>query len=158
MLTDSSQTGSGPTNPNRNLDADAFTLRRRPPSEKLIDLGFRQLTLVLASAVAIVLLGIFLTVFQGAREAISSFGLSFLTTSSWDPVNEQYGAFIAIYGTLVTSILSLAIAIPLGVGTAIFALATGPVLAVTLPPAVARLGTQLRHPIDIDIDIASAGL
>ena len=120
MLTDSSPAGSGPVNPNRNLAADAFTLRRRPPSEKLIDLGFRQLTLVLASFVAIMLLGIFLTVFQGAREAISSFGLSFLTTSSWDPVNEEYGAFIAIYGTLVTSILSLAIAIPLGVGTAIF--------------------------------------
>ena len=120
MLTDSSQAGSGPTNPNRNLDADAFTLRRRPPSEKLLDLGFRQLTLVLASVVAIVLLGIFITVFQGAREAMASFGLSFLTISSWDPVNEQYGAFTAIYGTLVTSILSLSIAIPLGVGTAIF--------------------------------------
>jgi phosphate transport system permease protein len=120
MLKDSSQAGSGPVNPSRNLAADAFTLRRRPPSEKLLDLGFRQLTLVLASAVAIVLLGIFLTVFQGAREAISTFGLSFLTTCSWDPVNEDYGAFIAIYGTLVTSILSLAIAIPLGVGTAIF--------------------------------------
>ena len=120
MLTDSSQAGSGPVNPNRNLAADAFTLRRRPPSEKLIDLGFRQLTVLLASAVAIVLLGIFLTVFQGAREAMASFGLSFLTISSWDPVNEQYGAFTAIYGTLVTSILSLAIAIPLGLGTAIF--------------------------------------
>ena len=120
MLTDSSQAGSSPTNPNRNLDADAFTLRRRPPSEKLLDLGFRQLTLALASVVAIVLLGIFITVFQGALEAMASFGLSFLTISSWDPVNEQYGAFTAIYGTLVTSILSLAIAIPLGVGTAIF--------------------------------------
>ena len=120
MLKDSSQAGSGPVNPSLNLAADAFTLRRRPPSEKLLDLGFRQLTLVLASVVAIVLLGIFLTVFQGAREAISAFGLSFLTTYSWDPVNDDYGAFIAIYGTLVTAILSLAIAIPLGVGTAIF--------------------------------------
>ena len=120
MLKDSSQAGSGPVNPSLNLAADAFTLRRRPPSEKLLYLGFRQLTLVLASVVAIVLLGIFLTVFQGAREAISAFGLSFLTTSSWDPVNDDYWAFIAIYGTLVTAILSLAIAIPLGVGTAIF--------------------------------------
>jgi phosphate transport system permease protein len=70
--------------------------------------------------VAIVLVGIFLTVFVGSREAISSFGLAFLTTSSWDPVNETYGAFVAIYGTLVTSLLSLLIAVPLGVGTAIF--------------------------------------
>ncbi|MEY4759774.1 MAG: phosphate transporter subunit [Cyanobacteriota bacterium] len=108
------------TDPNPALNADAFTLRRRPPAEKLVDLGFRQLTLLLASTVAIVLLGIFLTVFQGAREAIAAFGLSFLTTSNWDPVTEQYGAFVAIYGTLVSSLLALLIAVPLGVGTAIF--------------------------------------
>jgi len=100
--------------------ADAFTLRRRPAGEKLLDIGFRQLTLVLASLVAVVLLAIFLTVFEGSREAIARFGLGFLTTSGWDPVNENYGAFNAIYGTLVTSLLSLLIAVPLGVGTAIF--------------------------------------
>ena len=104
----------------RDTRADAFTLRRRPASEKLLDIGFRQLTLMLASMVAILLVGIFLTVFAGSREAISSFGLAFLTTSSWDPVNETYGAFVAIYGTLVTSLLSLLIAVPLGLGTAIF--------------------------------------
>ncbi len=104
----------------RDIRADAFTLRRRPASEKLVDIGFRQLTLVLASMVAIVLLGIFLTVFSGSREAIAAFGLGFLTTSAWDPVNETYGAFVAIYGTLVTSLLSLLIAVPLGLGTAIF--------------------------------------
>ena len=99
---------------------DAFTLRRRPPSEKLVDIGFRQLTLVLASMVAIALIGIFITVFHGSEEAIRTFGLQFITTSGWDPVNEQYGAFVAIYGTLVTSFLALVIAVPLGVGTAIF--------------------------------------
>jgi phosphate transport system permease protein len=114
MLTDLRTTDPSPS------PRDVFTLRRRPPSEKFVDLGFRQLTLALASMVAIVLLGIFLTVFQGAREAIAQFGLNFLTTSGWDPVNEDYGAFIAIYGTLVSSILSLLIAVPLGVGTAIF--------------------------------------
>lgn len=99
---------------------DAFTLRRRPPQEKLIDIGFRQLTLVLAASVGVVLLAIFLTVFTGAKEAMSTFGLEFLTTSAWDPVNEQYGALIAIYGTLVTAILSLLLAVPIGLGTAIF--------------------------------------
>lgn len=99
---------------------DAFTLRRRPAAEKLLDNGFRQLTLVLAAGVAVVLLGIILTVFDGSREAIQTFGLSFLTTSAWDPVNNSYGAFTAIYGTLVTSLLSLLIAVPLGLGTAIF--------------------------------------
>ena len=99
---------------------DAFTLRRRPPSEKLVDIGFRQLSFSLASLVAIVLLGIFLTVFGQAREAIGQFGLNFLTTSDWDPGNDNYGAFVAIYGTLVSSLLALVIAVPLGVGTAIF--------------------------------------
>ena len=102
------------------VNADAFTLRRRPPSEKLVDLGFRQLTLCLASVVALLLLGIFYTVFHGSTDAFRAFGLSFLTTSSWDPVNEKYGAFVAIYGTLVSSLLALVIAVPLGVGTAIF--------------------------------------
>ncbi|MCS5698774.1 phosphate ABC transporter permease subunit PstC [Cyanobium sp. FGCU-52] len=100
--------------------ADAFTLRRRPASERLLDIGFRQLSLSLAALVGVVLLAIVLTVFHGAREAMATFGLNFLTTSSWDPVNGTYGAFTAIYGTLVSSLLSLLIAVPLGVGTAIF--------------------------------------
>ena len=99
---------------------EAFTLRRRPPFEKLIDNGFRQSTILMAAMVSFVLLAIFATVFLGAREAISTFGLKFLTTSAWDPVNERYGAFTAIYGTLVSSLLALLLAVPLGVGTAIF--------------------------------------
>lgn len=99
---------------------DLFTLRRRPPSERLLDLAFRQLTMVLAATVAVVLLGIFVVVLRGAQDAIGSFGLQFIATSAWDPVNEQYGALVAIYGTLVSSLLALVIAVPLGVGTAIF--------------------------------------
>ncbi|MEB3349039.1 MAG: phosphate ABC transporter permease subunit PstC [Cyanobacteriota bacterium] len=101
-------------------DREAFTLRRRPASEKLVDTGFRNLTIAMASLVAVILLGIILTIVMGAREAMATFGLGFLTTSAWDPVNESYGALVAIYGTLVTALLSLLIAVPLGVGTAIF--------------------------------------
>jgi phosphate transport system permease protein len=97
-----------------------FTRRKRPPSDRIVDGGFRYLTIALASSVAIVLLAIFLTVFEGAQDAIKEFGLKFLTTSSWNPVTGQYGAFTAIYGTIVTSVLALLIAVPLGVGTAIF--------------------------------------
>lgn len=100
--------------------SEAFTLRRRPASEKLLDNGFRQLTFLLAAMVAVVLVAIFLTVFKGSLEAIKTFGLKFLTTSAWDPVNEKYGAFTAIYGTLVSSLLALLLAVPLGIGTAIF--------------------------------------
>jgi len=97
-----------------------YTLRKRPVLEKFLDGSFRNLTMGLAALVAMLLLGILLTVFQGAREAMATFGTSFLTSSAWDPVNERYGAFTAIYGTLVSSLLALLIAVPLGVGTAIF--------------------------------------
>ncbi|MFM7314086.1 MAG: phosphate ABC transporter permease subunit PstC [Cyanobium sp.] len=97
-----------------------FSRRRRPASERLLDIVFRQLTLALAAVVAILRRGIFLTLIQGSREALAMFGLRFITTSAWDPVNEHYGAFVAIYGTLVSSLLALLIAVPLGVGTALF--------------------------------------
>jgi phosphate transport system permease protein len=86
----------------------------------LVDEGFRVLSVALASLVGLVLLGILLTVLFGSREAVARFGLRFLVLSDWDPVSDTYGAFTAIYGTIVTSILSLLIAVPLGVGTAIF--------------------------------------
>ena len=99
---------------------DLFALRRRPLGERWLDLGFQRAVVGLAAVVGLLLLGILLTVAGGAREAIGQFGLSFLTTSNWDPVGGQYGAFTAIYGTLITSLLALLIAVPLGVGTAIF--------------------------------------
>jgi phosphate transport system permease protein len=100
--------------------ADAFVLRRRPLRERLVDQGFRQVVVALASIVGLVLFGILLTVLAGSRQAIATYGLSFITTSDWDPTGDRYGAFTAIYGTLVSSLLALLIAVPLGVGTAIF--------------------------------------
>ena len=97
-----------------------FAFRHRPPQEKLVDQGFRQLVVVLASIVGVVLLGILFTVFHGAEQAMADYGLGFLVSSEWDPNNDLYGAFTAIFGTLVTSLLALLIAVPLGVGTAIF--------------------------------------
>ncbi len=70
--------------------------------------------------VAVVLCGILLLVLSGALESMGRYGLRFLVTSDWNPVTDEYGAFTAIYGTIVTSILSLLIAVPLGVGAAIF--------------------------------------
>ncbi|QNI94452.1 ABC-type phosphate transport system permease component [Synechococcus sp. A15-127] len=97
-----------------------YLLRRRPPQEKLVDVGFRNLAVVLASMVAIVLLSILVVVFWGGLESMGRYGWTFLVTSNWNPVDDEYGAGAAIYGTLVTSLLSLLIAVPLGVGTAIF--------------------------------------
>ena len=97
-----------------------FKNRKRFGIEKNIDLIFKNTTLALSSIVAIVLFGIILVVFFQSFESFSRYGLNFLVTSEWNPVKDEYGAFTAIYGTLVTSLLSLLITIPLGVGTAIF--------------------------------------
>tara|TARA_B100000029_G_scaffold237090_1_gene234124 strand:+ start:844 stop:1701 length:858 start_codon:yes stop_codon:yes gene_type:complete len=73
----------------------------------------------MACGVGVLLIGIFLTVFSGALESMDRYGLKFLFISKWNPVTDEYGAFTAIYGTLLTSIASILIALPLGVGTAI---------------------------------------
>lgn len=97
-----------------------YTRRRRPLSERLVDQVFRQLTFALAGSVALILVAILITVSHGAEEAFRAFGLKFMTTSDWNPVKETYGALTAIYGTLITSLLALLLAVPLGVGTALF--------------------------------------
>ncbi|EAQ69274.1 ABC-type phosphate transport system permease component [Synechococcus sp. RS9909] len=99
---------------------EQYLLRRRPASEKLVDVSFKNLAIALASMVAIVLFAILVVVFWGSLESMGRYGWKFLVTSNWNPVDDEYGAFTAIYGTIVTSLLSLAIAVPLGVGTAVF--------------------------------------
>ena len=96
-----------------------FTLRLRSSSDKWIDSGFKNLSVAMAATVAIVLFSILLVVFLQSKASIQNYGLNFLITSEWDPINNRYGAFTAIYGTVITSLVSLLIAIPLGIGTAI---------------------------------------
>lgn len=97
-------------------------IRSRSPVEKKLDRAFIWLTLVFAVGIGLILVAIALTITFGSLPAIQQFGLGFLTTSTWNPVQgrEQYGALPVIYGTIVSSIIALLIAIPLGVGTAIF--------------------------------------
>ena len=96
-----------------------FTLRLRSSSDKWIDSGFKNISVAMAATVAIVLFSILLVVFLESKASIQNYGLNFLITSEWDPINNRYGAFTAIYGTVITSLVSLLIAIPLGIGTAI---------------------------------------
>jgi len=58
--------------------------------------------------------------FDAARPSIQTFGLGFISSHVWDPVKEQFGALPFIYGTLVTSLLALLLAAPIGLGVAIF--------------------------------------
>lgn len=84
------------------------------------DFLFHKLTLVFALSVLLVLLGIIVSLMIGSWPAFSEFGLAFITSVEWDPVNDQYGALIAIAGTLATSFIALLIAVPISFGIALF--------------------------------------
>ena len=90
--------------------------------EKTLDKGFRGLTWFFAISIGLILVSIALVISWRAFPAIQEYGLGFLSTSAWNPVDgrEEFGALPVIYGTLVTSIIALLIAVPLGLGTAIF--------------------------------------
>jgi phosphate transport system permease protein len=94
----------------------------RSGTEKFLDSGFRLLTATSAFGIVLLLVSIALLVAYRALPAISQFGLGFLTSQDWNPVEgqESYGALPMIYGTLVTSFIALLFAVPVGVGTAIF--------------------------------------
>ncbi len=66
------------------------------------------------------LVGILGSLVIGAWPSISQYGLSFLTRSVWDPVQNDYGGLVMIYGTLATSFIALAIAVPVSFGIALF--------------------------------------
>ncbi len=84
------------------------------------DALFGSLTLGSAIFVLVLLGGIILSLVIGAAPAFQAFGLHFLVSETWNPNDDVYGALGAIYGTVVTSVIAMAIAIPVGLGIAIF--------------------------------------
>jgi phosphate transport system permease protein len=66
------------------------------------------------------LLGILVSLLIGAWPAIEKYGLGFFTSSVWDPVSEEFGGLVMIYGTLATSLIALVIAVPVSFGIAVF--------------------------------------
>src|SRR6202011_2877536 len=80
----------------------------------------RLITFLFAASVVLVTLLLILELWQGSALPRHKFGLQFLFTRVWDPIAEQFGALPFIYGTLVTALISLVIAVPLGIGAAIF--------------------------------------
>ena len=87
-----------------------------------MDRGFQWLTLIMASTVGFLLVGILWVIGSQSRVAIGLYGLPFLFTSAWPPVEgtPTVGIWPMLSGTLVSSLLALLIAIPIGVGSAIF--------------------------------------
>ncbi|MBD2774540.1 phosphate ABC transporter permease subunit PstC [Iningainema tapete] len=95
------------------------TVKPRSELDRRLDLGFIWLTRIFALAIAAILIWITVQVAIQALPAITTFGLGFLAKSAWNPVNNDYGVLPQVYGTLVSALIGLLIAVPIGVGTAV---------------------------------------
>ncbi len=84
------------------------------------DLIFRGILVACALAVPILLVALVIELVQGSMLAIHAFGFHFITTSTWDPVAGQFGAFPLIIGTLLTATIALLLAVPLSLGVAVY--------------------------------------
>ena len=111
-------TGSMTIDDLRDPAAPESDLRRR--GIRLGDLLFRGIAVAAALAATVLLGWIAYKVFDLAWPAIQDFGLSFIWTEAWNPVTNQFGALIFIYGTVVTSLIALLIATPLSIAIALF--------------------------------------
>ena len=88
------------------------------------------------------LAGIIVSLVIGAAPAIREFGLGFLWSSDWDPVKNKYGGLVMIYGTLMTSLIALVIAVPVSFGIALFLTELSP--------------TWLKRPLGTAIELLAA--
>jgi phosphate transport system permease protein len=89
------------------------------PAVRRVPDRFRTLTALVAAIAPLVLIVIVAILFQEAAPAVRHFGLGFLTGTDWNPVTDSFGALPAIFGTVATSIVALALAIPVGVAVAV---------------------------------------
>jgi phosphate transport system permease protein len=88
--------------------------------QHVFDFIFKYLTQSFALIVLFALLGIILSLIVNAYPALNKFGFGFFTRIEWDIIQGEFGGLIAIYGTVVTSVIALVIAIPLSFGIAVF--------------------------------------
>ena len=115
--------------------------RMRAPS-RLGDLVFGGLTRLAAIVTLLLLGGIIISLIISSWPTIQKFGLSFLWNTEWDPPSDIYGALVPVYGTLVTSLIALIIAVPVSFGIALF--------LTELSPA------WLRRPLGTAIELLAA--
>ncbi len=94
--------------------------------EARVELIFRNLTRVSAFLVLALLAGVIIELVHGAWPAISTFKLAFLTEETWNPVTEKFGALAPLYGTVMTSLIAMLIAVPFAFGIAVFLTETCP--------------------------------
>ncbi len=107
-----------------------------------MDALFKNLTRFFAFAVLSLLAAILVSLVVGSQITLEKYGISFLWSSEWDPVNNEYGALVPIVGTLVTSAIALLIAVPVSFGIALFLTELSP--------------TWLRRPLGTAIEMLAA--
>lgn len=111
-------------------------------SSRTADLLFEWMARLAAVVTLLLLAAIILALVMGAWPAIREYGLSFLWTSEWDPVQNKYGGLVMIYGTLMTSFVALLIAVPVSFGIALFLTELSP--------------RWLRRPLGVAIELLAA--
>lgn len=115
---------------------------RHMAGQRLRERIFRTATLAAAVLVLVLLGGVAVALLHGAWPALSRFKLAFLTRDIWNPVQDQYGALSAVYGTVVTSILAMLFALPISFGIAVF---------------LTELAPQwLKRPVGVAIELLAA--
>ncbi|HUI62629.1 MAG TPA: phosphate ABC transporter permease subunit PstC [Steroidobacteraceae bacterium] len=110
--------------------------------QRLREKLFRGATLAAALLVLILLGGVAVSLLKGAWPALAHFRFAFLTREIWNPVTDEYGALAPVYGTLMTSLLAMLIAIPISFGIAIFLTELAPV--------------WLKRPVGVAIELLAA--
>ena len=110
--------------------------------QRFEDIFFHRLTQAFSLLVLVALLGIIVSLFINAWPAFQKFGVEFIWRVEWDIINEEFGAAIAIVGTLASAGIALLIAVPLAFGIALFLTETCP--------------TWLRRPLGIAIELLAA--
>ncbi|MBD8531115.1 phosphate ABC transporter permease subunit PstC [Massilia sp. CFBP 13647] len=102
------------------IDLQYAALGKTMRNQRIQDFLFHKVTLLFAATVLLALVGIIVSLAIGAAPAFREFGASFITTVEWDPVDDKFGALIAIWGTLATSLIALLVAFPISFGIALF--------------------------------------
>lgn len=103
-----------------NTTSDTLALTRRERADLRTDTRFRWLVTIAGMIVLTGLTAAALSMLWGGRQAFHKFGLAFLWTDQWDAVQQQFGALVPIYGTVVTAAIAMLIAVPTSFGIAFF--------------------------------------
>jgi phosphate transport system permease protein len=110
--------------------------------QKTQDFLFHKVTMAFSLLVLVALVGIIGSLLFNAWPAFQKFGIEFVWRIEWDIINEEFGALIAIYGTIMSATIALLIAVPLSFGIALFLTETCP--------------TWLRRPLGTAVELLAA--